>query len=133
MQDSPDPQEPASRPSPRLPIAGIGASAGGVSALQAFFEALPDQVGVAFVVVVHLDPDSSSELPAILAARTRMPVIQVEASAPLEADCVYVIPPNRRLKITDDEVAADTFEEPRGQRAPIDLFLRSLAEQHGDG
>src|SRR5262249_56627083 len=46
---------------------------------------------------------------------------------------IYVIPPNRRLKITDDEVAADAFDEPRGQRAPIDLFLRSLAEQHGDG
>jgi two-component system CheB/CheR fusion protein len=119
--------------SPRVPIAAIGASAGGVGALQAFFAGLPDKVGVAFVVVVHLDPHSSSELPAILAARTSMPVEQVEALAPLEADHVYVIPPNRRLRITDDEVAADTFDEPRGQRAPIDLFLRSLAEQHGDG
>jgi two-component system CheB/CheR fusion protein len=118
---------------PRLPIAAIGASAGGVGALQAFFGALPDTVGVAFVVVVHLDPDSSSELPSILAARTSMPVVQIEGHAPLQVDHVYVIPPNRRLRITDDEVAADTFDEPRGQRAPIDLFLRSLAEQHGDG
>jgi two-component system CheB/CheR fusion protein len=138
MPDAPDrspEQDPASGQglSPRVPIAAIGASAGGVGALQAFFEALPDKVGVAFVVVIHLDPDSSSELPAILAARTAMPVMQIEAIAPLEADHVYVIPPNRRLRITDDEVAADTFDEPRGQRAPIDLFLRSLAEQHGDG
>src|SRR5690348_13677923 len=125
--DSSDPQVPSGRTLiPRLPVAGIGASAGGVQALQVFFEALPDQVGIAFVVVVHLDPDSTSELPAILAARTAMPVIQVEASASLKADHVYVIPPNRRLRITDDEVAADPFDEPRGQRAPIDLFLRSL-------
>ncbi len=104
-----------------------------MSALQAFFAALPDAVGVAFVVVVHLDPDSNSELPSILAARTRMPVVQVEGRAALEADHVYVIAPNRRLGISDQQVAADMFDEPRGHRAPIDLFLRSLAEQHGDG
>ena len=117
----------------RLPIAAVGASAGGVRALQEFFAALPDRVGVAFVVVVHLDPNSDSELPGILAMRTRMPVVQVAARATLEADHVYVIPPNRRLRITDTELATEKFDEPRGHRAPIDLFLSSLAEQHGDG
>src|SRR5205809_5953964 len=113
----------------QLPIAAIGASAGGVEALQELFAALPEQVGIAFVVIVHLDPNQGSELPSILAARTRMPVLQVETTAALQADHVYVIPPNRRLKISDDAVATDAFEEPRGHRAPIDLFLRSLAEQ----
>src|SRR5579872_2052481 len=94
-----------------LPIVGIGASAGGIKALQAFFECLPEKVGAAFVVVVHLDPDRSSELPAILGARTRMPVVQVTDRAPLEVDHVYVIPPNRRLRISDDQVAAATFDE----------------------
>ena len=59
-------------------IVAIGASAGGVSALQSFFAALPEHTGAAFVVVVHLDPQHRSELPSILATRTRMPVIQVD-------------------------------------------------------
>jgi two-component system CheB/CheR fusion protein len=123
-------EQPSTKPS----IVGIGASAGGVRALQEFFGALPDEsIGVAFVVIVHLAPESHSELPAILAARTRMPVTQVYETAPLEPDHVYVIPPDRRLRISDNEIAAQAFDNPRGQRAPIDLFFRSLGEQYGDG
>jgi two-component system CheB/CheR fusion protein len=114
-------------------IVGIGASAGGIKALQEFFHALPDQVGAAFVVVVHLDPESHSDLASILAAQTRIPVTQVHGTVPLEANHVFVVPPNRQLRITDDELAAVEFNEPRGQRAPIDSFFRSLAGQHGDG
>ena len=114
-------------------VVGIGASAGGVHALQNLFGALPEKTGAAFVVVMHLDPDLHSEMPNILAARTHMPVAQVGEPVPLEADHVYVIPPDRRLHITNDEIATAEFEEPRGKRAPIDLFFRSLAEQHGDG
>ena len=119
--------------SSKLVVVGIGASAGGVQALQQLFEALPDRTGGAFVVVIHLDPEARSEMSGILAARTRMPVIQVGNPTPLQADHVYVIPPDRRLHITDDEIATAEFDEPRGRRAPIDLFFRSLAEQHGDG
>lgn len=114
-------------------IVGVGASAGGVKALQAFFEALPSNTGAAFVVIVHLDPSSRSELAAILASRTSMRVTQIEGSARLEADNVYVIAPNRRLRIADHMIAALPFEEARWQRAPIDSFFRSLAEQHSDG
>ena len=114
-------------------IVGIGASAGGIQTLQAFFQALPDATGAAFVVIVHLDPESHSDLASILAARTRMPVVQVGATETLEPNHVYVIPPDRRLHITDREISAVEFDEPRGQRAPIDLFFRSLAERHGDG
>ena len=113
-------------------IAGIGASAGGVHALQAFFEAVPDDLGVAFVVIIHLSPEYRSALPAILATRTSMPVRQVVGTVPLLANRVYVIPPDRRLQITDNSVSAVPFDEPRGRRAPIDLFFRSLAEHHGD-
>jgi two-component system CheB/CheR fusion protein len=120
------------QPSPQLPIVGIGASAGSVKALQAFFEALPDYSGAAFVVIVHLAPESHSELPGILAARTRMQVTQVHERASLEPDHVYVIPPDRHLQISDNQISAYEFDNPRGQRAPIDLFFRSLAE-HGDG
>jgi two-component system CheB/CheR fusion protein len=92
-------------------IVGIGASAGGIQALQSLFDALPDATGAAFVVVVHLDPDSHSELARILAARTRMPVLQVEVADKLQANQVYVIPPRRQLQISDHEVSAAEFDD----------------------
>jgi two-component system CheB/CheR fusion protein len=115
------------------PIVGIGASAGGVQALQSFFEALPDEPNAAFVVVVHLAPEFRSQLASILASRTAMPVAQVELSAKLENNHVYVIAPNSRLVVADHTISAFPFDEPRSQRAPIDLFFRSLAERHTDG
>jgi two-component system CheB/CheR fusion protein len=115
------------------PIVGVGASAGGVAALQSFFEALPDEPNAAFVVVVHLDPQFASQLASILATRTSMPVAQVKQTAKLENNHVYVIAPNSRLVIADHTISAFPFDEPRSQRAPIDLFFRSLAGQHTDG
>ncbi|MDX0970615.1 PAS domain S-box protein [Sinorhizobium medicae] len=112
------------------PIVAIGASAGGVQALQTFFDLMPIDTGATFVVIVHLDPHARSELANILAARTRMPVTQVEDQARLESNHVYVIAPNRRLKIADGTIAALPFEEPHALRAPIDFFFRSLAEEH---
>ena len=114
-------------------VVGIGASAGGVQALQAFFHALPANTGAAFVVVIHLDPDRPSEMANILGLHTKMPVTQVGAPEPLQADHVYVISPDRRVQLAEHEIAAREFNEPRGHRAPIDLFFRSLAAQHGDG
>ncbi len=116
----------------RFPTVGIGASAGGVQALQELFENLPDYVPAAFVVIVHLDPGHQSELPAILAAHTKMPVDQVTDRVQLEAGHVYVIPPNRQLLIADQHLSVVEFAEPRWQRTPIDLFFRSLAAQHAD-
>jgi two-component system CheB/CheR fusion protein len=118
--------------SKRFPTVGIGTSAGGVHTLQTFFESLPDGVNAAFVVVVHLDPSHQSELPSILAARTRMPVTQVTGRIPLEPRRVYVIPPNRQLIVADRHLAVTEFDEPRWRRAPIDIFFRSLAAQKGD-
>ena len=114
-----------------LPIVAIGASAGGVEALQVLFDQMADDTDAAFVVIVHLDPEHRSELANILAAHTAMPVMQVDNEAPLRSNHVYVISPNRRLKIADGKIAALPFEENYTRRAPIDLFLRSLAEDHG--
>jgi two-component system, chemotaxis family, CheB/CheR fusion protein len=114
-------------------IVAIGASAGGVNALQNLFTVLPNDSGAAFVVVVHLDPEHRSELVNIIAARTRMRVVEIGKREHLEANHVYVIPPDRRLQMVDHEISAMEFDEPRGQRAPIDLFFRSLAEKLGDG
>src|SRR5262249_3929314 len=117
----------------RVPIAAIGASAGGIKALQSFFEELPAQVGAAFVVILHLDPGHQSELARIIAARARMPVFEVDRDRPIEADKIYVIPPNRQLRVSADQISSTPFDEPRGQRAPIDHFFRSIADAHGDG
>ena len=119
----------------RVTIAGIGASAGGIEALREFFDALPNDLGLAYVVVVHLAPHHESELASILARRTRMPVVEVDDNKRLELkpDHVYVIAPDRKLEISDDKVGAGPFEEPRGRRSAIDLFFRSLADSYGDG
>lgn len=111
-------------------IVGIGASAGGVQALQKIFEYLPPDTGASFVVILHLDPGTHSELAAVLAQHTKMPVTQVIGTLPLHSNHIYVIPPDRQLQITDHQVSATPFTQPRGQRAPIDLLFRSLAEQH---
>jgi two-component system CheB/CheR fusion protein len=114
-------------------IVAVGASAGGVQALQKFFDGVPDNTGAAFVVVIHLDPEHHSELPQILQSRTRMPVTQVEGREPLQPNHVYVISPDRRLQLIDHEISASSFDEPRGHRFAIDLFFRSVAEHLGDG
>jgi two-component system CheB/CheR fusion protein len=118
---------------PAVTVVGVGASAGGVKALQTLLAALPARPDAAFVVVVHLDPRAHSQLAEILASHTAMPVTAVVDSQPLEKNHVYVIPPDRQLEISDHRIAAIGFEEPRGQRAPIDRFFRSLAAEHGDG
>jgi two-component system, chemotaxis family, CheB/CheR fusion protein len=114
-------------------IIAVGASAVGIQALQAFFRQISDQTGAAFIVVVHLDPQHDSELPRILTGCTRMPVVQVETNEKIQADHVYVMPPNRRLQLVDHEISAVQFDEPRGHRTPIDLFFRSIAEGLGHG
>lgn len=116
-----------------VPVAGIGASAGGVQALQTFFRALRTDTGAAYVVILHLDPEHHSELSRILTSCTEMPVIEVGETAPIHPNHVYVIPPNKRLLIAADQISTAPFDEPRGQRSPIDQFFRSLAKQHGDG
>ncbi|ASY66611.1 Chemotaxis protein methyltransferase CheR (plasmid) [Sinorhizobium sojae CCBAU 05684] len=113
------------------PIVGIEASAGSVQALQTFFDRMPDDTGAAFVVIVHLSPGNTSDLGNILARCTRMPVKQVAGQARLESNHVYVIAPNRRVKIADGMIGTLEFDEPQAHRTPVDFFLRSLAEQDG--
>jgi two-component system CheB/CheR fusion protein len=111
-------------------IVAIGASAGGIPALQNLFSGIRSDAQAAFIIVVHLDPQRRSELSSIISARTNMPVV---TKAPLAANHVYVIPPDRRLQVVDHELSATLFEEPRGQRLPIDFLFRSVAERLGDG
>lgn len=118
-----------------ITVAGIGASAGGVEALRTLFGALPPDLGLTYVVVVHLAPDHASELDAILARCTAMPVVTVADDQKLEVrpDHVYLIAPDRKIEIAPGWIGSSAFTEPRGHRNPIDIFLTSLAALRGDG
>ena len=122
------PAEPTNRPQ-GLTVVGIGASAGGLSALNSFFDALSPDTGMAFVVVMHLHPTYESHLAELLQQHTQMPIRKVTRKIKVEADHVYVIPPNRNIILTDTHLETAEFTEPRGKRTPIDHFFRSLASE----
>ncbi len=121
---------PKSPQTERPTIVGLGASAGGLKALQSFFEALPEGTGMAFVVITHLHPEHESHMAELLQTRTRMLVQQVNGNITIEPDHVYVVPPNQQIIVTDYYLQLEGFEEKRGQRTPIDHFFRSLAHAH---
>ena len=112
-------------------VVGIGASAGGLQALEDFFGHVPAASGLAFVVVQHLDPTQKGMLPGLLQRATPMKVRQVINRMPIEPDCVYVIPPNKDLSLLHGRLHLLDPIAPRGLRLPVDFFFRSLAEdQH---
>jgi two-component system, chemotaxis family, CheB/CheR fusion protein len=114
-----------------LPMVGLGGSAGGIAALQAFFEATPAETGLAFVVVMHLAADHESMLAPILQRATRMPVHQVRDSARVEANHVYVIPPGKTIASANGYLQCTDITPDRGRRVAVDLFFRTLADTHG--
>ncbi len=122
----------ASLPEIRFPIIGIGASAGGLEAYEQFFRNVPVDSGLAFVLVQHLDPSHESLLTEILQRCTSLPVVEARDHVIVESNHVYVIPPNRDLAIFHGTLQLSLPEMPRGQRMPIDAFLRSLAEDQGE-
>ena len=111
------------------PIVGIGASAGGLEALQDFFRNTPADTGMAFVVVQHLSPEHQSLMAEILARQTQMPVRQIEDGMPVEANEVYVIAPGFTLTLREGRLHLGQPIETRGHRRPVDDFLRSLAQE----
>jgi two-component system CheB/CheR fusion protein len=114
------------------PVVGIGASAGGIDALLAFVPAIPKDSDVAFVVVQHLDPDHTSHLANMLGRAATIPVIEIHDDTPIVPDHIYVIPPNKALSITDNQLLLAAPTQTRGFRTPIDGFLISLAEARGE-
>ncbi|MBI1296716.1 PAS domain S-box protein [bacterium] len=122
-------------PSTQIPLSvvGIGASAGGLAALRIFITSLPDNTGLTFVVIVHLSPEHESVLAQLLQPYTKMPVMQVTQPIEMQPNHVYVIPPAKRLLVTEGKLELAEFDMPRGKRLQIDVFFRSLAEHHGDG
>ena len=111
-------------------VVGIGASAGGLSALKSLLGEIEPDGRSAYVVVVHLSPEHESHLAELLQPSAALPVQQVTETTPLLADHVYVIPPNRNLSAVDTHVRLSPLEEQRSRRAPVDHFLRTLASTH---
>jgi two-component system CheB/CheR fusion protein len=117
---------------PSLPIVGLGASAGGVEALEQFFKSLPADNGLAFVVVTHLAPDRQSMLSEILGRATRMPVVEARDGDQVEAEQVYVLPPGAILTISEGKLQLRRTGFAHRERAPIDVFFNSLAEDQSE-
>ena len=114
-----------------FPIVGIGASAGGLSAFEAFFAAMPeDYPGMAFVLVQHLSRDHKSILSELLRRYTRMQVFEVEHGMVIKPNCAYIIPPNRDMALVNGALQLLEPTIARGIRLPIDFFFRSLAQDH---
>ncbi|MDR3414488.1 MAG: chemotaxis protein CheB [Formivibrio sp.] len=111
-----------------FPIVAIGASAGGLEALELFLRHVPADCGMAFVVIQHLDPNHKGMMPELLQRATAMPVAQAKNRMKVQPGCVYVIPPNRDLSILHDCLYLLEPIAPHGLRLPIDFFFRSLAE-----
>ena len=121
-------ETPSQPESGRFPIVGIGASAGGLEALEQFLGHVPANSGMAFVIVQHLDPTSKGIMPELLQRVTTLPVRQVTDLLRIQPGCVYVIPPNKDMSILHGVLHLLEPAAPRGLRLPIDFFLRSLAE-----
>lgn len=118
--------------SPSLPslVVGLGASAGGVAALKRFFAQMPADSGMTFVVILHLSPNHDSELAVVLRLETPMPVSQVTENVRYESNRVYVISPNHHLVMDDGHLKVMPFQRSEDRRAPVDIFLRTLAQSH---
>jgi two-component system CheB/CheR fusion protein len=115
---------------PSFPIVGIGASAGGLAAFEAFFAALPTDIksNIAFVLIQHLAPDHKSILSELIRRYTRMQVFEVEDGMTVKPNCTYIIPPNRDMALLNGTLQLIEPSAPRGYRLPIDFFFRSLAQ-----
>jgi two-component system CheB/CheR fusion protein len=114
-----------------VPVVGLGASAGGLQAFSAFLVTTPSDTGAAFVLVHHVDPNHKSHMADLLANHTSMPVVLAADKSKVQADHVYVIPPNNYLEIKKGVLHLSEPTDRRGTRLPIDVFLRSLAKNSG--
>lgn len=130
-------QEPDTSPNSRakpshlpFPVVGIGASAGGLQSVKRFFEQMPADSGMAFVIIFHLSPDHPSIADRILGEVTRMPVLQVNERVAIQANHVYVISPAQQLLMDDGHLDVSPAPPRTGGRVTIDLFFRDLAEVH---
>lgn len=118
--------------SPSFIVVGLGASAGGIQALQEFFAHVPEHSGIAYVVILHLSPEHDSRLAEVLQTVTPLPVRQVLKKVQVEPDHIYVVPPNQHLEMQDGAILVTPNTQMGERRAPVDIFFRTLADSHGE-
>ena len=114
----------------QFPVVGLGASAGGIESLLRFFEHMPIDCGMAFVVILHLSPKHESNVDQIIQRVTGMPVLQVDTPVAIEKNHVYVISPAMHLEMVDGHLDVSAVQRPRERQVAIDLFFRTLADAH---
>jgi two-component system, chemotaxis family, CheB/CheR fusion protein len=111
---------------------GIGASAGGLEALEQFFKNMPADSGLSFVVVQHLSPDYKSLMVELLSKHTKMKVLRAEDAMKVMPNCIYLIPPRKNLTIFHNKLFLTEQLPQHSINLPIDIFFRSLADDFGD-
>lgn len=116
---------------PVIPVVGIGASAGGLEAIQAFVEALPADSGAAFVIIQHLSPDYKSMMVELLSRKTELPVNRAEDGMRVQPNQLYLIPPKKNLTLFHGHLILKDQPSHEGLNLPVDIFLQSLAEDLG--
>src|SRR5271169_505612 len=114
-----------------FPVVGIGASAGGLEAIEQLFKSMPENSGVAFVIVQHLDPTGHSLMPEIMARFTKMPINVATQGVVIKPNSIYLMPANRDIEIHEGSLVLKEITRPSGLGLPVDLFLRSLAKEKG--
>ena len=112
-----------------FPVVGIGASAGGLEAFKQLLRHLSADTGMAYVLIQHLAPDQKSLLSDILSRETQMPVTEVRDNMALEPNCIYVIPPNTRMILSEGVLHLSPRERIQGKYLPVDVFFSSLATE----
>ena len=119
--------------SPTFHVVGVGASAGGLEALESFFESMPANVGMAFVVVQHLSPDFKSLMDELLSRRTEIKVRRVEDGMTVEPRAIYLIPPKKEMIISGGRLLLTDKDPATGLSLPIDTFLHRWHRTWGRG
>ncbi len=114
-----------------FPVVGIGASAGGIGALETFFENVPADIGMAFVIILHLDPTRESIVSSMIQKHSRINVQDITSGMAISANNAYMLPPGNNVGLENGRLVLDKPEAPRGLRMPVDFFFHSLAaDQH---
>jgi two-component system CheB/CheR fusion protein len=122
----------AIHPVPSSPVVGVGASAGGLEAFEQFFANMPLDIGMAFILVPHLDPGHASMMTELLRRVTKLEVNEAVDGTKVKPNCIYVIPPNKEISITHGRLSLEPLKRVLGVRLPIDSFFRSLADDRGE-
>ncbi|PWD99774.1 CheR family methyltransferase [Marinilabilia rubra] len=114
-----------------IPVVAIGASAGGLEALQAFFKVVPPEPGVAFVVIQHLSPDYKSFMDELLGRITTLDIQVIEDGTQLKTNTIFLIPPRKNLSLFHNQLFLEDQSQRKSLHLPVDIFFRSLASERG--